>query len=268
MTPGLEFAGVVVAAGEGAKAAVGSKVMGIAAFMTGFGAFADRCKAFDRSVYPLAPGMDVAEAAGFVIAFHTAHLGLVRRARLEAGETVLVHGGAGGVGLAAIQLAKALGARVLTTAGGTHKVAACREAGADLAFDHGAEDWVAAAKAATGGRGVDIVYDPVGGEVFERSVECVAPEGRMLPIGFASGRRGQIPMDVLNLKNISVVGVLGGGGWVDRAGMLAMHGQLLDLYARGKVRPYVDRKVAFSDIPSGLAAVADREVRGRIVALH
>jgi NADPH2:quinone reductase len=268
MTPGLEFCGRVTAAGEGAQTPVGAQVMGVAAFATGFGAFADRCKAFDRSVYPLAPGMTAAEAAGFTIAYHTAHVGLVRRARLQAGETVLVHGGAGGTGLAAIQLAKALGARVLATAGGPERVAACLAAGADLAFDHQAEDWVQETRAATEGRGAAVIYDPVGGEMFERSADCVAPEGRILPIGFASGRRGQLPMDIINLRNITVMGALAGGGWMSRAEMLAMHQDLLGRYVAGRIRANIDEAVPFADIPRALTRLAERRVRGRIVALH
>jgi NADPH2:quinone reductase len=266
LTPGLEFVGVVVEAGPGTTTAVGTRVMGVSAFLTGYGAFAERCKAQERAAYPVGPGMADAQAAGFTIAYHTAYVGLARRAKVAAGETVLVHGGAGGTGFAAIQLAKALGARVIATAGGADKAALCRELGADLAIDHSREDWVQAANDATGGRGVEVVFDPVGGEMFERSMDCLAVEGRLLPIGFACGRRGEVSSVLLNRKNASIVGVLGGG--YPREVMAPMHAELLRLYAEGAIRMLVDRTIGFAEIPQGLQAVAERKARGRIVALH
>lgn len=268
MTPGLEFCGTVIAVGEGVTTAVGARVMGTAAFFTGHGAFADKCLASATSVWPVAQGMSAAEAAGFTIAFHTAWLGLVRRAGMRAGETVLVHGGAGGVGSAAIRLAKALGARVISTSGGAAKTEVCSHAGADRAIDHLSEDWLAAVLQETGGRGVDLVYDPVGGEMFEKSLECLASEGRLLPIGYASGRWGQVSFSDLNRRNASIVGALGGGGWLPRDEMVIMHQQLLDIYAAGKVKTDISREIAFDDIPEGLTALANRGVLGRIVALH
>jgi NADPH2:quinone reductase len=266
LTPGLEYVGVVVAVGPGGAMSIGARVMGVSAFMSGHGAFAELCKAYERTAYPVGPGMDDADAAAFTIAYHTAHVGLVRRARLQPGETVLVHGAAGGTGFAAVQLAKALGARVIATAGGPDKVAACHAVGADVAIDHTEGDWVAAVNEATGGRGADIVFDPVGGEMFERSTDCLANEGRLLPVGFASGRRGVVSSAILNRKNASIVGVLGGG--LPRQDMAAMHDHLLGLYARGAIRMVIDRKIGFAEIPAGLQALADRKVKGRIVAFH
>lgn len=266
LTPGLEFVGTVTAIGPGVSTPIGTRVMGVSAFLTGCGAFADECKTYERTAYPVGSGMDDADAAAFTIAYHTAYVGLVRRAKLAVGETVLVHGGAGGTGFAAIQLAKALGATVIATAGGAEKVAHCRELGADLAIDHTNVDWVQAANDATGGRGVDIVFDPVGGEMFEKSVDCLATEGRLLPIGFACGRRGVVPTGILNRKNASIVGVLGGG--LDWSVMLAMHDHLLRLYAEGAIKMAIDRRITFSEIRDGLQDLADRKVRGRIVAIN
>lgn len=268
MTPGLEFCGTVVAAGEGAASEIGSVVMGVSAFQTGRGAFADYCLASATSIWPLAEDMPHEAAAAFTIAYHTGWISLVRRGGLREGETVLVHGAAGGVGLAAIQLAKALGARVITTSGGAAKQAICREAGADLAIDHQRDDWVGAVLTETGGNGANVVYDPVGGEMFENSVACTAVEGRLLPVGYASGRWGNINFSDLNLKNLSIVGALGGGPWMSREERLAMHSRLLDLFQTGKLSANVDRTIAFADISAGLAAVARREVHGRIVARH
>jgi NADPH2:quinone reductase len=265
-TPGLEFVGTVSEAGPGTSTPVGTKLMGVAAFTTGTGAFADRCKTYEMMAYPVSPGMDDADAAGFTIAYHTAYVGLIRRGKLQAGETVLVHGGAGGTGFAAIQLAKALGARVIATAGGAEKAALCRELGADAAIDHTAGDFVQAVNDATGGRGADIVFDPVGGEMFEKSADCTAPEGRLLPIGFACGRWGMISPLILTLKNISIVGVLAGG--FPRQDMVAMHEHLQALYDGGAIRMMIDRKIGFGEIRDGLQDVADRKVRGRIVAIH
>jgi NADPH2:quinone reductase len=265
-TPGQEFCGTVIETGPGVSTPVGTRLMGVAAFMLGRGAFADECKTYEMMTFPVPPGMDDATAATFTIAYHTGYLALARRAKLLEGETLLVHGGAGGTGFAAIQLGKALGARVIATAGGLEKTALCSDLGADLAIDHTAEDFVAAVKAATQGRGVDVVYDPVGGEMFERSVDCLALEGRLLPIGFACGRWGIVSPETLALKNISIVGALGGG--FEREIMLAMHEHLTELFAAGTIRVLIDRRIGFSQIGEGVQIVADRKVRGRIVAIH
>lgn len=266
-TPGLEFVGEVVATGADVATPVGAKVMGVTALVqTGKGAFADQCRASERTTYPVPAGMSDGEAAAFTIAYHTAHVGLVRRARLQPGETVLVHGASGGTGFAAVQLAKALGARVIATAGGPDKVKACLDLGADVAIDYAAKDFVDEVQGATDGRGADIVYDPVGGEVFERSVQCTAREGRLIPIGYASGRWGMIPPTELAWRNASILGALPSG--FPRSEMLAMHAHLAGLYETGKIRVAVDRQIAFDDIPKGLMDVAQRRVQGRIVALH
>ena len=266
-TPGLEFVGEVVAVGADTVTPVGARVLGVSALITtGKGAFAEQCRAAERTTYPVPAGMSDAEAAAFTIAYHTAHVGLVRRARLQEGETVLVHGAAGGTGFAAVQLAKALGARVIATAGGPAKVKACLDLGADVAIDYAAADFVAEVMSATGGRGVDIVYDPVGGEVFERSVQCIAREGRLLPIGYASGRWGMVAPNELAWRNAAIVGVLPTG--FTRAFMLDMHAHLSRLYEAGAIRVAVDRNIGFAEIPAGLMNVAGRRVQGRIVALH
>jgi NADPH2:quinone reductase len=264
--PGLEFVGTVTDAGPGTSTAIGTKVMGVAAFTMGHGAFADACKTYEMMVFPVPAGMDDADAAAFTIAYHTAYIGLVRRGKLQQGETVLVHGGAGGTGFAAIQLAKALGARVIATAGGEGKAALCRELGAEIAIDHTAGDFVQVVNEATGGRGADIVFDPVGGEMFEKSADCIAQEGRLLPIGFACGRWGVISPQTLTLKNISIVGALAGG--FPREYMLEMHRHLTELYTKRAIRMVIDSRVGFDDIRNSLQDLADRKVRGRVVAVH
>lgn len=268
MTPGLEFCGTVIAAGDGTSHEPGALVMGVSAFQTGHGSFADYCLASATSVWSLVEGMPHEAAAAFTIAYHTGWISLVRRGRLREGETVLIHGAAGGVGLAAIQLAKALGARVITSSGGAEKQAICHNAGADLAIDHTRDDWVAAVLAETGGRGADVIYDPVGGEMFEKSIACTAVEGRLLPVGYASGRWGNVNVSDINLKNLSIVGALGGGPWMPLEERRTMHAALLELFREGKLSANVERTISFEAIPAGLAAVARRDVRGRIVARH
>ncbi len=263
-TPGQEFFGDVIAAGAGTTTPVGTRLMGIAAFMIGHGSFAEECTTRESMTFPVPEGMSAGEAAGFTIQFHTAYIGLKRRARLAAGETLLVTGAAGGTGAAAIQMGKALGARVIAAAGGPEKAAACRTMGADLAIDYLADDFAAAVNAATDGRGADVVFDPVGGETFEKSLGCLAMEGRILPIGFACGRWGKVSPELFAFKNASLVGAI--AGMLPRQDMLAMHDEILTLHAAGKLELFLDRVIGFDGIGEGLQDLADRKVRGRVVA--
>jgi NADPH2:quinone reductase len=265
-TPGQEFVGTVIETGPGVTTPAGTRLIGIAAFMIGHGSFADECITYEAMTYPVGAALDDASAACFTIAYHTAYLALVRRAQLRAGETVLVHGGAGGTGTAAIQLAHALGATVIATAAGAEKAEFCRAMGADVTIDTTARDFVSVVDKQTAGRGADIVFDPVGGTVFERSVDCIAREGRLLPIGFACGRWGVVGVETLAFRNISIVGALGGG--FERDDMLAMHATLLAMYDAGKIAVPIDRRIDFTEIAAGVQRVADRLVRGRIVAVH
>lgn len=264
-TPGQEFVGEVTAVGEGVTTPVGAKIMGVTAFMIGCGSFAEECKTQEHMTFPVGAGMSDAEAAVFTIQYHTAYISLKRRAKLAAGETLLVHGAAGGTGAAAMQIGKALGARVIATAGGAQKVAACRDMGADLAIDYAKDDFVAAVNDATGGRGADVVFDPVGGEIFEKSMHCLALEGRILPIGFACGRWGAVRPEQLVFKNASVVGAM--PGMFPRDQMLAMHDEVLKLYAKGTIKVFLDKTIGFDGIRDGVQDLADRKVLGRIAAV-
>jgi len=192
--------------------------------------------------------------------------GLHRRAHLQAGEVVLVHGGAGGVGTAAIQLAKAAGARVIATAGSEAKLAICREMGADLAIDYGHEDFVAEVRAATGGKGADVVYDPVGGDVFDRSTKCIAFEGRIVVVGFTAGRLQAVAANHLLIKNYSVLG-LHWGLYRQRAPQLVPEctGKLVELYAEGKIRPHIGRQAPLEDAVTLFRAAASRQTTGKAV---
>jgi NADPH2:quinone reductase len=265
-TPGQEFVGTVIETGAGVATPVGTRLMGVAAFTIGRGSFADECITYEAMTYPVGAAMDDPTAACFTIAYHTAYLALVRRAKLCTGETVLVHGGAGGTGMAAIQLAHALGATVIATAGSAEKAEICRAMGADFAVVSTAQDFVSFVDKTTGGSGADIVFDPVGGTFFERSVDCIAREGRLLPIGFASGRWGVVGVETLAFRNISIVGALGGG--FERDEMLAVHETLLALHAAGRIAVRIDRQIDFSEIADGVQRVADRLVHGRVVAVN
>jgi NADPH2:quinone reductase len=238
--------------------------MGIAAFMVGHGSFAEECTTQESMTFPVPEGMSAEDAAGFTIQFHTAYIGLKRRARLAAGETLLVTGAAGGTGAAAVQMGKALGARVIAAAGGAEKTAACRVMGADFVIDYLTQDLAAAVNAATDGRGANVVFDPVGGEIFEKSLGCLAMEGRILPIGFASGRWGSVNPEVFVFKNASLVGAI--AGMFPRQDMLNMHLEILVLHAAGELQLFLERVIGFDAIGQGLQDLADRKVRGRLVA--
>lgn len=260
--PGFECAGVVSAVGAGSRHRVGDRVVAFASW----GAFAEKMAAPDDALLPWPDGLDAAAAASFLVTYQTGYVALARRAQLRAGETLLVLGAAGGTGLAAIQLGKAMGARVLAVAGGAAKVAACAAAGADVAIDHTDGDWAAAALAATDGRGVDVVYDPVGGDATDRALKVLAWEGRLLVIGFASGAIPAVKLNRVLLKNIAVVGLHWGAYFThDRGAIVDAHRELCALVARGALRPVVSRDLPLAELPAGLDALAARAVIGNAV---
>ena len=266
-TPGQEFVGEVIECADDVSLfKLGDRVAGVSSFFTGDGAYAEQTVAMESSVYPVSESMSDEQAAAFIIAYHTAYVGLVLRAGLVAGETVLVHGGSGGVGSAAIQLAKALGARVIACAGGLEKVAVCKQLGADVVIDHQETSFVDAVKELTDGRGVNVIYDPVGGDTYEQSFACLASQGRMIPIGFASGRWGNTPLDSVVFNNFSVIGAIPAG--FDRPVVLDYHNKLIELYDQGKITNLIDHTIGCDEVPQGLQEVADRKSVGRIVMLN
>lgn len=190
-TPGGEISGTVHDAGDGANLPIGRRVISTPPLPRG--GYADKVAVPEASVFPIPDSMPFEKAAALPITYQTAHMALHRRVRLKSDETVLVHAGAGGVGSAAIQLAKAAGARVIATAGGSEKVGVCKRLGAEIAVDYREENFVEVVKEATDGRGADVVFDPAGGDVFDGSRRCVAFEGRILVIGFAGGRIAEAP---------------------------------------------------------------------------
>jgi NADPH2:quinone reductase len=262
-TPGQEMVGEVVAVGDGATARVGERVMAVTGFRFRHGSLAEECIALDDFALPVPDEMSDAEAAGFLISFHTAWLGLVRRGALAAGETLLVLGASGGTGSAALQLGKSLGAHVLAVAGGEDKVAFCRALGADQVIDRGSEEIVGGLRRATDGRGVDVVFDPVGGDAFEAASRAMAPEGRILLIGFASGRWGRPSPPRMVTGNYSVVGVL--PSFESRAARSVAHADLLARWRRGEIRVPVHCVYAFDEAPRALADLASGRVMGKAV---
>ncbi|AWL84711.1 MULTISPECIES: NADPH:quinone oxidoreductase family protein [Streptomyces] len=232
------------------------------------GGFADYVVADEAALLPAPDALDDAEAAALHVGYQTGWFGLHRRANLQPGETLLVHAAAGGVGSAAVQLGKAAGAQVIGVVGGPDKAAVARELGCDLVIDRRSEDLVAAVKEATGGRGADVVYDPVGGDAYAKSTKCVAFEGRILVVGFASG---VIPTPALNhalVKNYSVVGLHWGlYNTKDPGAVRACHEELTKLAEQGIVKPLISERVAMAGAADAVQRVADGTSTGRIVVL-
>ena len=264
-TPGMEIAGVVHEVGSGvANIAVGDRVLGTPTFVDGGLAEYTVAAASGLSKIPDSMGFDA--AAALRVTYYTGHAGLHRRANLQPGETVLVHAGAGGVGSAAIQLAKAHGCRVIATAGGPDKVAVCERLGADLAIDYLASDFVDAVKAFTDGRGADVIYDPVGGDTYDRSTKVVAFEGRILIVGFTGGRIAEAKTNHILIKNYSVVGLHWGAYAKHEPGLnTVVHNDLVRLHAEGKIDPLISELVPLDAAANALARLGDRGTVGKVV---
>ena len=263
--PGQEVCGVVEAVGAGVDdpaLAVGARVMGVTCFTDGRGGFAEVTVLDAANAFRVPDAMPAAEAAVFRIGFSTAWTALVRRAALTPGETVVVLGAAGGSGLAAVQLAHALGARVIAVAAGADKLARCAEAGADVVIDRSEASVPDEVLADTDGRGADVVFDPVGGPLADSLVAATARGGRFLAVGFASGRWVEAPSARLVGRNVSLMGVLA-AGW-GREDDLAAHEQLLALYESGALAQ-APTPVLFADLPAALTEVATGRAVGKLV---
>ena len=262
--PGAELAGVVTEVGEGASGfAVGDRVLASA----GLGAYATQAVVPARAAHRIPDGMSFEAGAAMPIVYPTSYAGLVFRAGLRAGESLLVHAAAGGVGIAAVQIGKALGARVIATAGGADKLEVAKRAGADVAIDYRSPDWVDKVKEATGGRGADVIYDSVGGEVTDLSLKCIAWNGRLLVIGFASGRIPEVKLNRVLLKNISIVGLHWGAHQMYEPERIPeTFDGLFRLYREGKIEPAIfPRRYGLEDLPAALAALGSRETWGKVV---
>ncbi len=262
-TPGFEVAGrILETAADVPGLAHGQRVMAV----VDHGGFAEEVVTPAAHVFPLADSIPAITAAGFPIAYGTSHLGLVYRARLKAGETLLVHGAAGGVGLTAVEIGKRLGARVIATASGPAKLQVAADAGADHLIESGAADLKDQVKALTHGRGADVVYDPVGGALFEASLRCTTLGGRILIVGFASGSIPQIPANILLVKNISALGFHWGQyQTLNPAWMRASFEDLLSWLAAGNLKPHVSRTHPLNEAVAALEALKARKTTGKVV---
>ena len=261
--PGAEFSGVIEAVGPGVtQLQVG---MAVASF-GGIGGFGSHVCVDARQVMPLPSGFAFDDAAAFLCTYGTSHHALVDRAQLKAGETVLVLGAAGGVGTAAIQIAKAVGARVIAAASSDEKCALCRTLGADASINYTSADLREQIKATTEGKGPDVVYDPVGGAMAEPVFRSIAWRGRYLVIGFAAGAIPALPLNLALLKGASLVGVFWGefAKREPQQNARALN-ELAGWYAQGRIKPVIEHRYALRDLPRAFELMASRQVRGKIV---
>ncbi|HTO71903.1 MAG TPA: NADPH:quinone oxidoreductase family protein [Myxococcota bacterium] len=261
--PGAEVAGTVRALGADVRGvALGDRVFaGLS-----LGAFAERVCVPASALHRMPDAMTFPEGAAFPVVYPTSYAALVHRANLRPGETLLVHAAAGGVGVAAVQIGKALGARVIATAGGAEKLEVARRAGADVAIDYSRGDWVEAVKRETSGRGADVIYDPVGGDIFDGSMRCIAWNGRLLVIGFASGVIPEVKANRILLKNISVVGLHWGAyAQHEPERIPEVFAGLAKLYDQGQIRPLIFGTYGLDEVPQALEALAGRATYGKVI---
>jgi NADPH2:quinone reductase len=263
-TPGMNAAGTVIEVGPGSHHQVGQRVVGPTVGI--HGGYAEEAIITSDQATVLPEGVDFVTASAMHTIYGTAWFGLHLRGHLQPGETVLVLAAAGGVGSAAVDLAKLHGCWVIAAAGGEEKIAACRKLGADEIIDYNLDDLYDTVMSLTDGRGVDVVYDPVGGDYFDVARRLVAWEGRLLVIGFASGTIPTVPASHALVKNYSIVGVhMGGYRQKDPAPFRRCYEELYDLLLAGKISPLVDEVVAFDALPNALLRLANRETKGRVV---
>jgi NADPH2:quinone reductase len=264
--PGSEYAGVIEAVGEGVThLKVGQSV----ACLSGTGGFGTHTLAPAKLCMPLPAGFPAVDAAAFIMIYATSHHALIDRAALKAGETVLVLGAAGGVGTAAIQIAKAAGARVIAAASTDEKCALCKSLGADETINYTTQNMREVLKTLTDGKGPDVIYDPVGGDFAEPAFRSIAWRGRYLVVGFAAGPIPALPFNLALLKGASIVGVF----WGDFArrepqANAAMMAELAKWYAQGKVKPVIDRTMPMSDLKAAYAHMGSRGVMGKLVMVN
>jgi NADPH:quinone reductase len=264
--PGLEVAGVVLECGPGVEhLRLGERVL---AFARRGGGHAEEIVVRSEIVAPIPDAMDFIIAAAFPVAYGTAHFALTHRGRLAGGETLLVLGAAGGVGLAAVEVGKLLGARVIAAASSAEKLRVALQHGADATINYLTEDLRDSVRVLTAGRGVDVVFDPVGGEAFKQGVRCVGWEGRILVIGFASGDIPQVATNMILVKNFSVTGVVfGEHSWRFPNDTRLRLASLLGAYGEGRLQPTVSKTYALSDGPRALAEMSNRRVVGKMVLI-
>lgn len=262
-TPGCEMSGEVIAVGEGVQLALGSRVCG----QPNWGAFAEACIMPAAQLHPIPEGVDMKAAACVPVVYPTAHIALHRRGNLQSGETLLVTAAAGGVGIAAVQLGKAWGARVIALAGGEKKCSVARENGADHTFDYLSDlDWVEATRDLTNGTGVDVIFDPVGGEIFNDALKVLAFEGRAVIIGFAGGEIQKIAANRLLLKNASAVGAIWGGYRLrDTAFASEVVADCFKMMAEGLIKPAISDIYSLEEVPEALKSLDSRQTWGKVL---
>jgi NADPH2:quinone reductase len=264
-TPGVELCGVVVTVGVGVKGfATADRVLGLSVLPSG--GFAEFAIMDSHMAFHAPAGLDDAEAASLLMAYQTGWFGLHRRASIAPADVLLVHAAAGGVGSAAVQLGKAAGARVIGVVGSAEKVVHASRLGADLVINRSERDFVDVVNAETGGRGADVIYDLIGGDVYHRSTKCIAFEGRLVTVGFAGGEIQTTALNHPLVKNYSIVG-LHWGLYVTRdpAGVADCQRALEDLVRTGAIRPLIGKRLALDELPSGLQQLAEGATIGRIV---
>ena len=264
--PGAEFSGRVDAIGAGVN---GFEIGQPVAVIGGTGGFATHACVEASRVLPLAPGFELEDGAAFAFTYGTSHHALIDRAALRSGETVLVLGAAGGVGTAALQIAKAAGATVIAATSSDEKCEFCRSLGADATINYSSANLREALKQLTGGRGPDVVYDPVGGALAEPVFRSIAWRGRYLVVGFAMGAIPALPWNLALLKGASVVGVFW-GDFVKREPQASAAGlaQLMQWYAQGLVKPVIDRRLPMSELPAAYERMGSRAVRGKLLMVN
>ena len=262
-SPGMEVAGEITAVGENVShLKPGDRV----AALVGHGGLAEEVTTSAMTCIPLPDEMDFVTCAAFSIAYGTSHIALAHRGNLQKGETLLVHGAAGGVGLTAVELGKLLGATVIATASTAEKLALAQKYGADHLINYREEDFRQRVKEITHGRGANVIFDPVGGDVFLQSLRCVAWEGRILVIGFASGDIPSAPVNLTLVKNSSIVGVYWGAyAQRDPQVLLQSLGQLMRWYAEGKLQPHISQTFALADTAEAMRTLMARQATGKVV---
>ena len=262
-TPGSEVAGTISAIGPGVDGfTVGDRVQAMASG----GGYAEYSLAPSAKTFRVPRSMSFEEAAAMIVIYQTSYFALKVRTTLKSGEWLLVQAAAGGVGLSAMQIGKSLGARIIATAGSAEKLDFCLSQGAEHALNYREEGWVEQVKKITGGRGADVIYDPVGGDIFDQSSKCIASEGRLLVIGFAGGRIPSIAANRILLKNISVIGCYWGGYLEHHPEFMAeAQAELFAMYEAGQIKPVVSQSYPLSDAVSALKALAGRKTYGKVV---
>lgn len=262
-TPGIEVCGEITAVGSSARGvALGNRVIGTPVG----GGFAEYALLDAAGAFPAPACLDDAQASSFYVGYQTSWMALHRRTELAPGELLVVHAAAGGVGSSAVQLGKAAGAKVVAVVGSAAKAAVARELGADIVVDRSTEDFVDVVTTVTGGRGAEVIYDPVGGDVYRRSTKCIAFEGRIIVIGFAGGEIQNVGLNHALIKNYSIIGLHWGLYQTKNPDVIReCHQALTDLAESGAVTPLISERVPFDELPGALQRLADGQTVGRLV---